>query len=67
LCDFIYSHDHRVEITELISWNRAEALERLGDTFLALHFDGLKRPDLVSLRREDEVIAKRDTPFHAFE
>ena len=67
LCDFIYTEAKRVEITELICDDRAEALDWLSETFLELHRDHPEGPDVLCLRGEDDVIAEWGTHFDALE
>ena len=63
LCDFIYTEDNRVEITELICQDRVEALDWLAETFFELHREDSEGPDVICLREEDSIIAQWETHF----
>ena len=65
LCDFIYHQDHRIDITEVSATDLWEAYEWMGEAFLELHFDSTSTPDLLRLRKEDEVLAVWETHFDA--
>ena len=65
LCDFIYHQDHRIDITEVLAADLWEAYEWMGEAFLELHFDSTSTPDLLRLRKEDEVLAVWETHFDA--
>ena len=65
LCDFIYYQDHSIDITEVLATDLWEAYEWMGDAFLELHFDSTSTPDLLRLRKEDEVLAVWETHFDA--
>lgn len=63
LCDYVYYSDKRIEISELICQDKAEALEWLAETYLELHLDASEQPDLIRLRLEDDIIAEWETHF----
>ena len=65
LCDMIYTTDNRLEIQELICQDRYEAIEWLQNHFLELHFERQNQPDILCLRRDQEVIARWETHFDA--
>jgi len=61
----IYTEDNRLEIQELICQDRYEAIEWLQNHFLELHFEGDIKPDILCLRKDDDVIAEWGTHFDA--
>lgn len=65
LCDFIYHQDHRIEITEVLANDLWEAYEWMGEAFLELHLESTSTPDLLRLRKDDEVLALWETHFDA--
>jgi len=65
LCDFIYHQDHRIEITEVLATDVWEAYEWMEEAFMELHLESTSTPDLLRLRRDDEVLASWETHFDA--
>ena len=65
LCDFLYHQEHRIEMTEIIALDLWEAYEWMEETFMALHLESSSSPDLLRLRKEDEVLAVWVTHFDA--
>ena len=65
LCDLIYHQDHRIEITEVLVTDLWEAYEWMEEVFLELHLESTSNPDLLRLRKDDEVLAVWETHFDA--
>ena len=65
LCDFIYHQDHRIEITEVLATDLWEAYEWMEEAFLELHLEPTSTPDLLRMRKGDEVLAVWETHFDA--
>ena len=65
LCDEIYVEGKRLEIHELICEDRAEAVEWSEEYFLEMHLTKGIQPDILCLRKDDEVIAELGTHFDA--
>ena len=63
ICDFVYRQDHRIEMTEVISADESETYAWLEDTFMELHMEVSCTPDLLRLRRDDEILTIWETHF----
>ena len=63
LCDFIYHQDHRIEITEVLAMDLWAAYEWMEEAFLELHLESTSTPDLLRLRKGDEILAVWETHF----
>ena len=65
ICDFVYYSEHRIDMTQLIVGDLWEAFEWMEETFMELHLDSNPTPDLLRLRRDDEILAAWETHFDA--